>query len=238
MIGAEVLVNITITYQLSSLVSFHKYYLYFWGDLEQRYVWKGVISEWLHGLSLTPSVAEMFSRLNYSVKACYSSTTPIISAAPWLPLGRHVAWNPEAGVQLTPIESVISQDCQVGDALAAQDEQMLIRCSSSAPLFDIRAALPLCPRLSGWAGVELPVLFLCQTRVQGSSNNSQKLRSQHESEPTGTDCCGTSRLLQTRVDPSTACPSFYLPNPLLWTPLTAAYGYEESLGLSTLLRPF
>lgn len=154
------------------------------------------------------------------MKACYSNYI----YGPWLPTGKEAAWNPEAGVQLTPIESVISQDCQVGDALAAQDKRMLIQCSSSASLFDIRAALPLCPPLLGWVGAELPALFLCQTRVQGSSNSSQKLRSQHKSEPTGTDCCGTSRLLQTRVDPSTACPSFYLPNPVFPTPLTVAYG--------------
>lgn len=157
--------------------------------------------------------------LIYSIKA-YSNYIH----SPWLPLGREAAWNPEAGVQLTPIESVISQNCQVGDALAAQDERMLIQCSSSASLFDTRAAIPLCPPLLVCAGVELPVLFLCQTRVQGSSNSSQKLRSQHKSEPTGTDCCGTSRLLQTRVDPSTACPSFYLPNAVFATPMTVAYG--------------
>lgn len=154
------------------------------------------------------------------MKACYSNY--IYSS--WLPQGREAAWNPEAGVQLTPIESVISQDCQVWDALPAQDKRMLIQCSSSASLFDIWVALPFCWPLLGWAGVELPVLFLVSTRVQGSSNSSQKLRSQHKSEPSGTDCCGTSRLLQTRVDPSTACPSFYLPNLFFVTPLTAAYG--------------
>lgn len=33
--------------------------------------------------------------------------------SPWLALGRAAVWNPEAGVQLTPIESVVSQDSQV-----------------------------------------------------------------------------------------------------------------------------
>lgn len=154
------------------------------------------------------------------MKACYYNYI----YGPWLPVGKEAAWNPEAGVQLTPIESVISQDCQVGDALAAEDKRMLIQCSFSASLFNIRAALPLCPPLLSWVGAELPVLLLCQTRVQGSSNSSQKLRSQHKSEPTGTDCCGTSRLFQTRVDPSTVCPSFYLPNPVFATSLTVAYG--------------
>lgn len=157
------------------------------------------------------------------MKACYSNYI----YGPWLPQGRGAASNPEAGVQLTPIESVISQDCQVGDALPAQDTRMLIQCSSTASLFDIRAAPTLCPplpRLLGWAGVVLPGLFLCQTEVQGSSNSSQKLRSQHKSEPTGTDCCGTSRLLQTRVDPSTACPHFYLRYAVFTTLLTVAYG--------------
>lgn len=157
------------------------------------------------------------------MKACYSNYI----YSPSLPLGREAAWNPEAVVQLTPIESVISQNCQVGDAVSAQEERMLIQCSSSLSLFDIRAAIPLCPPVLGRAGVELLALFLCQTRVQGSSNSSQKLRSQHKSEPTGTDCCGTSRLLQTRVDPSPACPRFYLPKPFFATPLTAAYGVRD-----------
>lgn len=131
-------------------------------------------------------------------------------------------WNPEAGVQLTPIESVISQDCQVGDALAAQDKRMLIQCPPPPHLHCLifeqlfHSANPCA------AGRVQSCLcrFLCQTRVQGSSTSSWKLRSQHKSEPTGTDCFGTSRLLQTRVDRSTSCPSFYLhnsPDSSLWT---------------------
>lgn len=136
----------------------------------------------------------------------------------WLPQGRKAALNPEARVQLTSIESVISQDCQVGNACVVQDERKLIQCSSSASLFEIWAAPPLPPSLLCRPVVALSVLLLCQARVQGSSNSSEKLRSEHKREPTGTDCCGTSRLLQTRVDPRTACPRFYLPTLLCSSP--------------------
>lgn len=63
-----------------------------------------------------------------AVFAVWAPVTLITSSA--------LGWNPEAGVQLTPIESVISQDCQVWDAPAAQEEPMLIRHSSSVLLFD------------------------------------------------------------------------------------------------------
>lgn len=119
------------------------------------------------------------------MKACYSNYI----YSPWLPLGREAAWNPEAGVQLTPIESVISQDCQVGDALAAQNKRMLIQCSSSASLFDIRAALPLCRPLLGWAGAELPVLFLV------SNQSARKLQQQSKIEVTAQEWTNWNRLL-------------------------------------------
>jgi len=201
-------------HQLSPLVSDYIFCALIRPKSHDIHVGKCLFTTWLHGLPLTPSVAQMFSCRVCSMEASYSNNI----YGPWLPRGRNEGWNSEAGVQLTPIESVISQDCQIGDALAAQDERMLIQRSSSVSLYNFQAALPLCPPLLGWAGVELPVLFLCRTRVQGSSNSSQKLRSQHKSEPTGTDCCGTSRLLQTRVDLSAACPSFYLPNLFFATP--------------------
>lgn len=152
------------------------------------------------------------------MKACYSNYI----YGPWLPLGREAAWNPEAGVQLTPIESVISQDCQVGDALAAQNKRMLIQCFSSASLFDIRAALPLCRPLLGWAGAELPVLFLV------SNQSARKLQQQSKIEVTAQEWTNWNRLLwnlQAFADTcwSTACTSFYLPNPFFTTLLTAAY---------------
>lgn len=183
---------------------------------------------WPLVLLLKCSVALPF----WAGEACYSTTNYFFS--PWLPLGRAAIWNPEAGVQLTPIESVVSQDCQVllmhmqprigGGGVALM--QTLLLHSSSSPLSQSWVAPPLCPSstqpdptLHNWLAGREAVLCLCQRIVQGTSNNSQKSRSQSRSEPSGTDCCGTSRLLSTRVDPSTECPSFYLPIPLLFSQL-------------------
>lgn len=140
---------------------------------------------WLHGLPLTPSVAQWFSCTAWTT--VWKPVTLIISTALDYPEAETV-WNPEAGVQLTPIESVISQDCQVGDALAAQDKRMLIQCSSSASLFDIWTAFPLCQPLLGWAGVELPVLFLV------SNQSARKLRQQPKIEVTAQEWTNWNRL--------------------------------------------
>lgn len=67
-----------------------------------------------------------------------------------------------------------------------------------------------------WDSIEKggPVL-VSSLSARSLSTAVQKSRSQHCSEPSGTDCCRTSRLLQTRVDPGTVCPAFFVhPFPL------------------------
>lgn len=172
---------------------------------------------WLHGLPLTPSVAQWFSCTAWTT--VWKPVTLIISTALDYPEAETV-WNPEAGVQLTPIESVISQDCQVGDALAAQDKRMLIQCSSSASLFDIWTAFPLCQPLLGWAGVELPVLFLV------SNQSARKLRQQPENWGHSTR---VNQLEQIVLEPPGFCrhvliPAHHVLAFTFTTPLTAAYG--------------
>lgn len=89
-----------------------------------------------------------FHCLNYRMIACYSNYIH----GPWLPQGRNCLKSRGRG-PIDPNWSVISQDCKVGDALAADDKHMLIQCSFSASLFDFWTAFPFCQPLLGWAGV-------------------------------------------------------------------------------------
>lgn len=104
-----------------------------------------------------------------------------------------------------------------------------------------------------WGGIEKdgPV-HVSSLSARSLSTAVQKSRSQHCSEPSGTDCCRTSRLLQTRVDPGAVCPAFLVhPFPLslfhthihtLHVSSVNSLGsgfieYEENLNSSTVAVP-
>ncbi len=102
-----------------------------------------------------------------------------------------------------------------------------------------------------WGGIEKggPV-YGSSLSARSLSTAVQKSRSQHGSEPSGTDCCRTSRLLQTRVDPGTVCPAFLVhPFSLSHTHIDTLHifsvnslgsgfiDYEEDLNSSTVSVP-
>ncbi len=102
-----------------------------------------------------------------------------------------------------------------------------------------------------WGGIEKggPVSG-SSLSARSLSTAVQKSRSQHGSEPSGTDCCRTSRLLQTRVDPGTVCPAFLVhPFSLSHTHIDTLHifsvnslgsgfiDYEEDLNSSTVSVP-
>lgn len=122
---------------------------------------------------------------------------------PWLAVGRAAALDPEAGVQLTPIASVIFQHRQVSrDVPSVRDTEgerakklcwTLQPAPQAAPFLSHTVHTHTrCPPAQG--GLVARQAVPCSCQVKKLLTTVEKSRSWRGSEPSGTDCCGTSRL--------------------------------------------